>query len=77
MIEAVLAVQIENEGQMTPDEALAILNAIPDIHPRRLLVEVHPDRHPEHRDEAAAAFQRVGLARELRGGRVSEVAFED
>ena len=47
-------------------------------HPRRLLAAVHPDRPPEaRRDEATAAFARVVLAREVRGGRVSEVSFED
>ena len=62
--------------RITYKEAFVILDL--GGHPRRLLAAVHPDRHPEaRRDEATAAFARVVLAREVRGGRVSEVSFED
>jgi hypothetical protein len=76
MISAVLAVELEQEGRMTSDEALAILN-VTHKRPIWLLSEVHPDKHPERREEAAAATARVVLAREVRGGRVSKVSYED
>ena len=57
---------------MTLAEALAILDVTHKL-PVWLLAQVHPDRHPEHSQEAQKAFQRVALARVVRGGRVSEV----
>ena len=61
---------------MTPQEAFAILD-VTDRRPVWLLSQVHPDKNPERRNQAAAAAKRVTLARQVRGGRVSEVSYDD
>ena len=54
---------LENEGRITPDEALAVLN-VTHKRPVWLLSQLHPDKksNRERRDEAARAFGRVVLA---------------
>ena len=60
---------------MTADEALAILN-VTDKRPVWLLAQVHPDKHQTRQDDAVAATARVNLARQVRGGRVSEMSYD-
>ena len=55
---------LKMEGQMTRDEALAVLN-VTDRRPKWLLLQVHPDKHPGREDEAAAAMKRVKQARDI------------
>ena len=54
----VLAVTIANEGQMSEEAALAILN-VTEKRPNWLRLQVHPDKHPDFREEATAAAARV------------------
>ena len=75
LIALILAVPIMDEGRMTADEALAILN-VTDKRPVWLLAQVHPDKHQTRQDDAVAATARVNLARQVRGGRVSEMSYD-
>ena len=68
----VLAVPIENEGQMSEVEALAILN-VTVRRPKWLLSQVHPDKHPEFGAEATVATARVSQAMDVRSRHVTEV----
>ena len=42
--------------------------------PKWLLSQVHPDRHPDCRDEATAAAARVNQAMDVRSRHVTEVS---
>ena len=72
MITLVLAVPIANEGQMSEAEALAILN-VTEKRPNWLRLQVHPDKHPDFREEATAATARVNQAMDVRSRHVTEV----
>ena len=54
----VLAVPIENEGQMSEVEALAILN-VTVRRPKWLLSQVHPDKHPDFEAEATTVLSHL------------------
>ena len=72
MITLVLAVPIINDGQLTEEEALAVLN-VSDMRPKRLLFAVHPQRNMERVAEAEAATRRVNQAMDVRSRHVTEV----
>ena len=71
LITLVLAVPVEKEGQITAEEALAILN-VTHKSPRWLLAQVHPDKHPHHTSQAQAATARVNQARDIRCRHVTD-----
>ena len=71
LIQLVLAVPIEREGDMSEAEALAILN-VTHKSPKWLILQVHPDRHPDHQAEAKAATSRVNQARDVRCRHVTD-----
>ena len=71
-ITLVLTVPIAHNGQMTPDEALLILE-VTDKRPKWLLSQVHPDRHPGRQEEATQATARVNQAMDVRTRHVTEV----
>ena len=72
LIRMVLAVPIANEGQMSEAEALAILN-VTEKRPNWLRLQVHPDKHPDFREEATAATARVNQAMDVRSRHVTDV----
>ena len=57
---------------MTNAEALAVLD-VTDKRPKWLLMQVHPDRNPDHITEATAASARVNEAMDVRSRHVTEV----
>ena len=71
-ITPLLAVPVAHDGQMTPDEALLILE-VTDRRPRWLLSQVHPDKHPGRQEEATQATARVNQAMDVRTRHVTEV----
>ena len=71
MITLVLAVPIGNEGQMSETEALVILN-VTEKRPNWLRLQVHPDKHPDFREEATAATARVNQAMDVRCRHVTD-----
>ena len=72
LIARVLAVEVRHEGDMSPAEALQIL-CVTERKPKWL----HPDRHPDCRDEATAAAARVNQAMDVRSRHVTEVSHDD
>ena len=57
---------------MSEAEALAILN-VTEKRPNWLRLQVHPDKHPDFREEATAATARVNQAMDVRCRHVTEV----
>ena len=72
LIQMVLSVPVQAEGQMSEEEALSVLN-VTRKSPRWLLKQVHPDKHPNHEAEAEAATARVNQARDVRCRHVTVV----
>ena len=81
-----MCLTLKIEGQMTRDEALAVLN-VTVRRPKWLLLQAHPDRHPTSKPRVdarrrwpllrAAAMKRVNQAREIMCRHVTEVVLED
>lgn len=66
LIHRILKVVVRQDGNMSDEEAAAILR-VTDRKPKWLLAQVHPDKHPAHRHEhAAAAATRVNQAIDVR-----------
>ena len=65
LIQRILAVPVAMEGQMSDEEALAILN-VTEKSSRWLLLHLRPDKHPHHEAQAEAALSRVNQARDVR-----------
>ena len=68
----VLAVRVARDGNMEQHEALQILN-LTERRPKWLLSQVHPDKHPNRREEATLATTRVNQAMDVRSRHVTEV----
>ena len=71
LIQLVLAAPIEREGDMSEEEALAILN-VTNKSPKWLLLQLRPDKHPHHQAQAQAATSRVNQARDVRSRHVTD-----
>ena len=76
LIARILAVEVRHEGDMSQAEALEIL-CVTEKRPKWLLCQVHPDRHPDCRDEATAAAALVNQAMDVRSRHVTEVSYDD